>query len=50
MIIRKYFSRFPRLGGIVSQIAPTLIRKRIGRLTPPDPDLVDGTISDRQRL
>jgi molybdopterin/thiamine biosynthesis adenylyltransferase len=37
-------------GGIVSQIAPTLVRKGIGRITRVDNDIVEASNLNRQRL
>jgi adenylyltransferase/sulfurtransferase len=37
-------------GGIVSQIAPTLVRKGIGRITLLDDDLVEASNLNRQRF
>src|SRR5579864_6776121 len=37
-------------GGIISQIAPTLVRKGIGRITLLDDDLVEATNLNRQRF
>jgi len=37
-------------GGIISQIAPTLVRKGIGRITLLDPDIVEPSNLNRQRF
>jgi molybdopterin/thiamine biosynthesis adenylyltransferase len=37
-------------GGIISQIAPTLVRKGIGRITLLDPDVVEPSNLNRQRF
>ena len=37
-------------GGIVSQIAPTLVRKGIGRISLLDDDLVEASNLNRQRF
>src|SRR5437588_3737065 len=37
-------------GGIISQIAPTLVRKGIGRITLLDDDIVEPTNLNRQRF
>src|SRR5260370_17517535 len=37
-------------GGIISQIAPTLVRKGLGRITLLDPDIVEPSNLNRQRF